>query len=769
MVELKKKFNHFSDHPVFFKWFVSYLVMLGLTLIASIAIYFYSYRIIDQQQEKVNKVMLEKIESEVEYYFNTARSTVSGLILDSDIDRVSRSHSFDVEDHEKIYYSYEKIANKRLSYEFIDHIFIYFLRSDSVLFDEGHVDKELFYELYYKADDTTPESFDELMRQRWIGDFVKIKDNQNRDTLAYLWNSYPRGEDIPKATIGVSISCESIKRIMDELKWNEATQVILLDEDGILCSNGILGELMLEKHPIGDTKFQSLEEIEIDGENYRLTINSTAEEAENEYTFIALTPVNSLEKEAKKIQMFTLLLLLISTTLGIFTAYFMSGRNYDPLRQVLDACGGYKAVNEYGNEYQWLMGRTAQYLSENKRVKKKVYENEKVLRHQYIYRLIAFPYDEKLLKEEGMPKDKILEKSNYLVVLLHTSYISEQAVDEEEIDRNLLRFVLVNILEELCDSKIAIEVADMTDCFAVIVNSDYNAADLREKLEDMLDMMQIFSAEKLLMNITAFFGGIQNDVSGINQSYVLAREAAEYKNLMAGESFVWYDDIRNRHTLYQYSSETEQKIIYAINNGQSDLAMKWLNEVIDVNYHKRELPYTMKKCLVAELLGTVVKGAEQGGSADYILRYMEEKPLPEAHYEYRIREYFNTLVSKLCDDIVGKEKKNRDNKQFSVKVMKYVQENYHNPDLNISITALHFGITPSYLSSLFKEQTGLNLLEYINRTRVEAVKGLLLKDQSLGEICEQTGFRNSGALIRVFKKITGVTPGQMKNILEEEA
>ena len=105
MVELKKKFNHFSDHPVFFKWFVSYLVMLGLTLIASIAIYFYSYRIIDQQQEKVNKVMLEKIESEVEYYFNTARSTVSGLILDSDIDRVSRSHSFDVEDHEKIYYS----------------------------------------------------------------------------------------------------------------------------------------------------------------------------------------------------------------------------------------------------------------------------------------------------------------------------------------------------------------------------------------------------------------------------------------------------------------------------------------------------------------------------------------------------------------------------------------------------------------------------------------------------------------------------------------
>ena len=43
--------------------------------------------------------------------------------------------------------------------------------------------------------------------------------------------------------------------------------------------------------------------------------------------------------------------------------------------------------------------------------------------------------------------------------------------------------------------------------------------------------------------------------------------------------------------------------------------------------------------------------------------------------------------------------------------MEYVKENYQNPDLNISITALHFGITPSYLSSLFKEQSGCSLLD----------------------------------------------------------
>ena len=108
----------------------------------------------------------------------------------------------------------------------------------------------------------------------------------------------------------------------------------------------------------------------------------------------------------------------------------------------------------------------------------------------------------------------------------------------------------------------------------------------------------------------------------------------------------------------------------------------------------------------------------------------------------------------------------RENRQFGKQVMEYVKANFQDPDLNISITALHFDITPSYLSTLFKEQTGQNLLEYINNTRVERAKELLEEGKTLSEICTLTGFRSSGALIRVFKKITGVTPGQMKKMNE---
>ena len=84
------------------------------------------------------------------------------------------------------------------------------------------------------------------------------------------------------------------------------------------------------------------------------------------------------------------------------------------------------------------------------------------------------------------------------------------------------------------------------------------------------------------------------------------------------------------------------------------------------------------------------------------------------------------------------------------------------PDLNISITSQHFDMTPAYLSSIYKKQTGGSLLDYINTMRIEHAKELLEEGKSVVEAAELTGFRDSGTFIRAFKKKYGITPGQLK-------
>ena len=102
------------------------------------------------------------------------------------------------------------------------------------------------------------------------------------------------------------------------------------------------------------------------------------------------------------------------------------------------------------------------------------------------------------------------------------------------------------------------------------------------------------------------------------------------------------------------------------------------------------------------------------------------------------------------------------NAKFCEEIKEYIQENYSDPDLNISQAAIHFGITPSYLSGIFKKETGMSLLGYISEVRTEKAKDLLAGEITIAEVAKRAGFRDSAALIRTFKKNVGMTPGQYR-------
>ena len=102
--------------------------------------------------------------------------------------------------------------------------------------------------------------------------------------------------------------------------------------------------------------------------------------------------------------------------------------------------------------------------------------------------------------------------------------------------------------------------------------------------------------------------------------------------------------------------------------------------------------------------------------------------------------------------------------------MGFVDIHYGDVTLNIATIAENLQITPTYMSKLYKEQTGEALPDYINKVRLKKAK-VLLKDEklSISEAAVKVGYINSNALIRSFKKYEGVTPGQYKGIEDCDA
>ncbi|MDD9268771.1 helix-turn-helix domain-containing protein [Paenibacillus sp. GCM10023248] len=80
-------------------------------------------------------------------------------------------------------------------------------------------------------------------------------------------------------------------------------------------------------------------------------------------------------------------------------------------------------------------------------------------------------------------------------------------------------------------------------------------------------------------------------------------------------------------------------------------------------------------------------------------------------------------------------------------------------DITLTDAAAHVHLNSSYLSQLFKQQTGGKFVDYVIEMRMEEAKKLLVKTAlRVSEIAERLGYGDTAYFSHTFKKLTGSTP-----------
>lgn len=99
-----------------------------------------------------------------------------------------------------------------------------------------------------------------------------------------------------------------------------------------------------------------------------------------------------------------------------------------------------------------------------------------------------------------------------------------------------------------------------------------------------------------------------------------------------------------------------------------------------------------------------------------------------------------------------------------VDLLGYIQINL-GQSLTVNHLAKMVNLHPDHLSRLFLKLTGERPLSYIHTKRIERAQYLMVTtDQSLSQICEATGFDTLPHFIKVFKKVTSLTPGKYREL-----
>ena len=92
----------------------------------------------------------------------------------------------------------------------------------------------------------------------------------------------------------------------------------------------------------------------------------------------------------------------------------------------------------------------------------------------------------------------------------------------------------------------------------------------------------------------------------------------------------------------------------------------------------------------------------------------------------------------------------------------YIQDHYAEP-FGLEDVAEHVGVSAPYLSGLFRQVLGMNFVDFVNKTRIQAAKKML--DSGVvgnGDIAAAVGFSSEKYFSRVFKKYAGMTASEYR-------
>lgn len=121
------------------------------------------------------------------------------------------------------------------------------------------------------------------------------------------------------------------------------------------------------------------------------------------------------------------------------------------------------------------------------------------------------------------------------------------------------------------------------------------------------------------------------------------------------------------------------------------------------------------------------------------------------------------FIYEQCLDQLSKVEPVSDKERTVRNVIVFIEQHFFE-EITLDDIVHHFHMSKQYVSKIFREVTGLTIMEYIYQRRINQAKMLfyLDRDQMVTDVCFQVGFKNLSHFSRLFKKQEGLPPEQYK-------
>lgn len=487
----------------------------------------------------------------------------------------------------------------------------------------------------------------------------------------------------------------------------------------------------------------------------------------NAWRYIFYTPESVYYSKIKTLNLVFLGSMLFILAAGLVLIREIIGKQYAPVAKILQKMPGRSGNGDEYLEIENMVLDSVRSKRENTLI---VEKQQKSKRDHLLLMMLTgqIHVDEKARETlTDLPFD--LEKGFTAVVLFSLNHYKNLFRDEKISDFERYE-ILIDILENIGSE---ILLGHRIKCY--FVESSGNLLCLinyREEgdFEILLDLLG-----EILRHIETYFDTRLAACAGrgyrgwnVAGSYREALYCLDYISYEHGDNVVCYDDVEKESGyLHSFGVEEESALNTYIRAGDTEKA--WM--LVERFLCQKNCPETVRsfryKYYVNEILSSLIRNFQQyiednntAVNNIYLLLMVQSVEME------RILENFKTLIAGICGKIEDELSQSADSGAASAltdQVKAYIQQHYCDPDLSNDRISEFCGMSSSYISRVFRKEMGDGVLNYINRTRIEAAKEIL-KNSSvrIEDVAAEVGILNANTFIRLFKKYEGVTPGAFK-------
>ncbi|MCX7710414.1 MAG: AraC family transcriptional regulator [Clostridia bacterium] len=232
-------------------------------------------------------------------------------------------------------------------------------------------------------------------------------------------------------------------------------------------------------------------------------------------------------------------------------------------------------------------------------------------------------------------------------------------------------------------------------------------------------------------------------------------------------SVIELDRLSNRqNSFFHHTTQFDKFLTAYVKNGEKDKLIKLLNAPRDgqEGILAKNNPLRSSKNLFICMVTIITRAAIDGGLAPELAYTISDSYIQHVEELNEIKEVVNLRFKACCD--------------FAERVHILKQQKYSNPvnrcisyitdhlfeEISLAQLAKTANLNSNYFCELFKKETGISPMEYIQRERIETAKNMLVyTNYSVFDICIYLNFNDQSYFTKIFKKHTGATPKQYRN------